>query len=177
MGDSMADDDNINPGIERARRRKRNRRWFNVLLALVLLIVGASMDASLIPPWGPLARQPELVGATFARCNAGTHDYACVADGDSIRLGERRVRLVGIDAPEIGKAKCAAERALGERAADRLVVLLNQGRFDMIAHRFDTTDKFGRELMLARRGDVDLGRQMIDEGLAHRYYGFKRSWC
>ena len=47
----------------------------------------------------------------------------------------------------------------------------------MVAHRFDTNDKFGRELMLARRGDVDLGRQMIDEGLAHRYYGFKRSWC
>ena len=166
-----------NPGVERVAKRKRRQRLAQIGLALILLIAGASMDASLIPPRWPLARHPEQVGATFARCNAGTHDYACVADGDSIRLGERRVRLVGIDAPEIGKAKCAAERALGERAADRLVVLLNQGRFDMIAHRFDTNDKFGRELMLARRGDVDLGRQMIDEGLAHRYYGFKRSWC
>ena len=166
-----------NAGVERAAKRKRRQRLAQIGLALILLIAGASMDASLIPPWGPLARHPEQVGATFTRCNAGTADYACVADGDSIRLGERRVRLVGVDAPEIGKAKCPAERALGERAADRLVVLLNQGRFDMIAHRFDTNDKFGRELMLARRGDVDLGRQMIDEGLAHRYYGFKRSWC
>ena len=80
----MADNEH-NMGIERAARRKRNKRILNVALALVLLIAGASMDASLIPPWGPLALRPERVGATFARCNAGTNDYACVWDGDSLR--------------------------------------------------------------------------------------------
>lgn len=173
----MADDDNINPGIERARRRKRNRRWFNVLLALVLLIVGASMDASLIPPWGPLARQPELVGATFARCNAGVHDYACVWDGDSLRLGDRNVRLTGIDAPGARSAKCPTEQAIAERATLRLLQLVNQGPFELVAHRFDTHDRQGRELMVARRGDLDFGKQLIREGLAHRYFGIRRSWC
>jgi hypothetical protein len=28
-----------------------------------------------------------------------------------------------------------------------------------------------------RRGDQSIGRQLIDEGLAHRYIGSKRSWC
>lgn len=164
-------------GIERAAKRKRRQRLAQVALALGLLVVGASMDASLISPRWPLARQPEQVGATFVRCHAGVASYACVVDGNSIHLGQRKVRLTGIDAPEIGDAKCAAERQLGERAANRLVTLLNQGRFELVEHRFDTGDRFGRELRVARRGGIDLGRQLIGEGLAHRYLGFKRGWC
>lgn len=172
----MADNEH-NMGIERAARRKRNKRILNVALALVLLIAGASMDASLIPPWGPLALRPERVGATFARCNAGTNDYACVWDGDSLRLGDRNVRLTGIDAPGARSAKCPVEQAIAERATVRLLQLVNQGPFELVAHRFDTMDKQGRELMVARRGDVDFGKQLMSEGLAHRYYGIRRGWC
>lgn len=166
-----------NPGVERAVKRKRRQRMAQIALALGLIVVGASMDAALISPRWPLARPPEQVGATFVRCDAGIPSYACVVDGDSIHLGQRKVRLTGIDAPEIGEAKCAAERALGDRAANRLVELLNLGRFELVEHRFDTGDRFNRELRVARRGDVDLGRQLIGEGLAHRYLGFKRGWC
>lgn len=170
-------DDQINLGIERASRRKRNRRLLNVALGLVMLFAGASMDASLIPPWGPLALHPEQVGATFARCNSGVHDYACVWDGDSLRLGDRNVRLTGIDAPGARSPKCPVEQAIAERATVRLLQLVNQGRFELVAHRFDSHDKQGRELMVARRGDVDFGKLLISEGLAHRYYGIRRSWC
>lgn len=175
------DNDNVegdlNPGVSRAHRRKRNRRWFNVALALVLLAAGATMDASLMPPWGPLARRPELVGATFARCSAGSHDYACVWDGDSLRLGSRNVRLTGIDAPGARSVKCPTEQAIAERATQRLLQMVNQGPFELVAHRFDTMDKQGRELMVARRGELDFGKQLISEGLAHRYYGIRRGWC
>ena len=167
----------LNSGIDRVARRKRNKRIVNVALALVLLFAGASMDALLIPPWGPLALRPERVGATFARCNAGVPDYACVWDGDSLRLGERNVRLTGIDAPGAKSAKCPAEQAIAARATARLLQLVNQGPFELVAHRFDTHDRQGRELMVARRGDVDFGKQLMSEGLAHRYYGIRRGWC
>jgi endonuclease YncB( thermonuclease family) len=47
----------------------------------------------------------------------------------------------------------------------------------MIAHRLRSHDRHGRYLMVVRRGEVSIGRQMINEGLAHRYIGSKRSWC
>jgi len=47
----------------------------------------------------------------------------------------------------------------------------------MIAHRLQTQDRYGRSLMLIKRNGKSIGRQLIDEGLAHRYTGFKRSWC
>jgi endonuclease YncB( thermonuclease family) len=30
-------------------------------------------------------------------------DLACVIDGDTIEMGERRIHLFGIDAPELGQ--------------------------------------------------------------------------
>ena len=93
----------------------------------------------------------------------------CVVDGDTFRLGQRRVRLVGIDAPELKGAQCAAERALGERAADRLLALVNGGGFDLVGHRFHDRDTHGRDLRLAQRGDVSFGDVLVDEGLARRY--------
>ena len=102
---------------------------------------------------------------------------ACVVDGDTIRLGQRRVRLIGIDAPEIAGAQCPAERALGDRAANRLLALVNQGAFDLVGHRFRNRDGHGRDLRLSRRGDVSFGQQLIQEGLARRYFGSKGSWC
>ncbi len=102
---------------------------------------------------------------------------ACVVDGDTIRLGVRRVRLIGIDAPEIAGADCAAERVLGQRAADRLLALVNQGEFDLVGHRFRDRDGHGRDLRLVLRGGVSIGKQLTRDGLARRYYGTKRSWC
>jgi uncharacterized protein YjaZ len=57
-------------------------------------------------------------------------------------------------------------------------LLLNQGSFDMIAHRIHRADRNGRDLMIIKRAnDVSIGDQLIAEGLAHRYIGSKRSWC
>jgi endonuclease YncB( thermonuclease family) len=47
----------------------------------------------------------------------------------------------------------------------------------MIAHRLQTQDRYGRNLMMLRRNGRSIGRQLIDEDLAHRYTGFKFSWC
>jgi len=54
-----------------------------------------------------------------------------VIDGDTIRSDEERIRLEGIDAAEIGHAKCEAERRLGALAKHRLEQLLGSGTVDI----------------------------------------------
>ena len=161
---------------ERKAARKRGRVVKSALLIALLALVGALLDPSILPPIGPTAARPERINANFTRCGQG-RSTACVVDGDTFRLGQRRVRLIGIDAPELASAQCPAERALGERAANRLLMLVNQGEFDLVGHRFHDRDSHGRDLRLARRDGVSLGRQLIDEGLARRYLGFKSVWC
>ena len=161
---------------ERRVRRKRERIVKSALLIALLALVGALLDPALLPPIGPTAARPERINATFTRCGQG-RSMACVVDGDTIRLGQRRVRLIGIDAPELAGAQCAAERVLGERAANRLLALVNQGEFDLVGHRFHNRDSHGRDLRLARRGGVSFGPRLIDEGLARRYFGSKSDWC
>ena len=155
--------------------KRRDIRYL-LLFAPLLLVAGALLDPSLIEPVGPLADQPEVVAASFTACGPG-RGPTCVVDGDTFKLGDRKIRITGIDAPEVAAPKCPAEAALARRSADRLRQLLSQGSFEMIAHRLQRQDRHGRDLMVVRRGDVSIGRQMIDEGLAHRYIGSKRSWC
>jgi micrococcal nuclease len=129
----------------------------------------------LIEPIGPLAAT-ERVSATFTPCGPA-RGSACVIDGDTFKLGDRTVRITGIDAPELAAPRCPAEAALARRAADRLLALLNRGPFDMVAHRLQREDRHGRDLMVIRRDGNSIGGQLTDEGLAHRYIGSKRSWC
>ncbi len=146
------------------------------LLAVpILLLAGGLLDPKLIGPIGPLAAT-EVVAAKFTACSGGT-DPACVIDGDTFRLGDRTIRITGIDAPEIAKPLCPAEAEIGRRSAARLLTLLNQGPFDMVAHRLQREDRHGRTLMVLRRSGDSIGAQLVDEGLAHRYTGFKISWC
>ena len=98
-------------------------------------------------------------------------------DGDTFKLGDRKIRIIGIDAPELAEPRCPEEAALARRSADRLLALLNQGQFEMVAHRLQREDRHGRDLMVLERNGASIGRQLIDEGLAQRYIGSKRSWC
>lgn len=142
----------------------------------ILLLAGALLDPSLIAPVGPFAAPAEQVSANFTACGPGRGN-ACVVDGDTFKLGDRKIRITGINAPELAHPQCAEEAALARRSADRLRALLNSGQFEMVAHRLHRTDSFGRELMVLKRDGRSIGRQLIEEGLAHRYLGSKRGWC
>ena len=159
------------PSFKPSRRDLRR----GLLLVPILLLAGAMLDPALIAPVGPLAKR-EVVAATFTPCGPG-RGVACVIDGDTFKLGDRKVRITGIDAPELGDPRCPDEAVLARRSADRLLVMLNQGPFDMVAHRLHPQDRNGRDLMVLERNGVSIGGQLIDEGLAHRYIGSKRSWC
>ena len=160
------------PSFKPTRRGFRRALWLVPLLA----VAGALLDPSLIAPVGPLAAAPEQVTATFTPCGPG-RGPACVIDGDTFKLGDRKIRITGIDAPELAEPRCAEEGALARRSADRLRALLSQGTFDMIAHRLQRQDRHGRDLMVLERNGDSLGGQLIEQGLAHRYIGAKRSWC
>jgi micrococcal nuclease len=74
-----------------------------------------------------------------------------VIDGDTIRSDEERIRLEGIDAAEIGHAKCEAERRLGALAKHRLEQLLSSGSVDIRRNAHpDPPDRYGRTLARVR---------------------------
>jgi endonuclease YncB( thermonuclease family) len=50
-----------------------------------------------------------------------------VIDGDSIRVKNESIRLIGFDAPETYRAQCSSERELGNRATFRLRQLVAGG--------------------------------------------------
>ena len=97
---------------------------------LGLLLLGGLLDPKLIGPIGPLGAT-EVVTAKFTACSGGG-DPACVIDGDTIRLGDRTIRITGIDAPDIAKPLCPAEAELGRRSAARLLELQRVERLERL---------------------------------------------
>lgn len=103
-----------------------------------------------------------------------------VIDGDSIVLGEERIRLATIDAPETRTAKCDAERRLGYVAARRLEQLLSGSTIEVV--RGDPadgrlTDRFGRTLAVVYADGEDVATILVDEGLARPWTGRREPWC
>jgi endonuclease YncB( thermonuclease family) len=101
---------------------------------------------------------------------------ACRAvDGDTIHCGEQRVRVLGLDAPEL-RGRCEAERRLAQAATARLSSLLEAGVHLETAGQ----DRFGRALAVVRdpRGE-DVAEVLIREGLARAYDGRgpREGWC
>ncbi len=97
---------------------------------------------------------------------------ARVIDGDTLQIGEVRVRLVGIDAPEThqtcqddsgGAYRCGVKAAELLRAAIGGAAIICTGA----AH-----DRFRRLLAVCQLGEVDLNRWMVSAGwaLAYRKY-------
>ncbi|MEM1140264.1 MAG: thermonuclease family protein [Pseudomonadota bacterium] len=98
-----------------------------------------------------------------------------IIDGDSFVLGKEKIRIKGIDAPEIGGAECLAERLLGLRAKAFLAERLGAtGAIDLV--RYDQ-DQYGRTLATVYVGGADLAKEMIRLGLAVEYRGYKADWC
>lgn len=111
----------------------------------------------------------------FERCNLIRVN--CVVDGDTFWFHGVKIRLAGVDAPETGSPSCSNEQELGIQATSLLVEFLNAGPFDLERSAGSRRDRYGRELFLLKRDQVDLGEQLIGRGLAHRWTGRKQPWC
>ena len=152
-------------------------------LALFAVLAGLwpTLDPALVEAPAFLSSTPERVADKFTHCGRG-RGHACVIDGDTFKLGQRKIRIVGIDAPETYPANCPDEARLGEAATVELMRLLNQGPFEMTGRIDDLSDRYGRDLRVISRPRPDGSMQSIAEdmrtsGLAHRYLGRKTSWC
>lgn len=84
-----------------------------------------------------------------------------VIDGDTIVSDGARVRLAGIDAPELSQPGGAAARS-------HLIRLIAGG-----AVRIEplSTDRYGRMVARVHARSGDLGRMMVRDGYALSYYG------
>jgi micrococcal nuclease len=87
-----------------------------------------------------------------------------VHDGDTLRAIdpqkiERKVRLVGIDAPEIGQA-------FGTKSRDGLTAMVKGKSVEVYA---DSEDRYGRTLARLVVEGQDVNRQMVLDGLAWHF--------
>ncbi len=121
------------------------------------------------------ASTPGPIRASFGFCHTGGGTN-CVVDGDTIWLGGEKIRVADIDAPETHDPRCAAERKLGDQATRRLRELLNNGSISLQPIDRDT-DKYGRKLRIVLVDGQSVGERLVDEGLARRYAGGRRTWC
>lgn len=110
-----------------------------------------------------------------------------VTDGDTLHDNGRGhdYRLHGIDTPETLRAKCPAERALGEAAAARVGELLASAgevrAYPAWEPRGRTrwpTDGFGRRIARVEVDGRDLSTILLAEGHAKPYSGGEHpDWC
>jgi endonuclease YncB( thermonuclease family) len=109
------------------------------------------------------------LGHNNMRTQEGT---AVVNDGDSITLGTKRVRLVGIDAPEYSQIcrKDGADYACGRRAREALVQLIGA---KPVSCSGGQNDRYGRLLGNCVAGGVDLNRAQVEAGWAVAYGGYE----
>lgn len=111
-------------------------------------------------------------------------DY--IFDGDTFSAGVKldadveitvRVRLINVDTPEMN-GKCKAEKVMAQSARDSLATLIPRGTVVELENIKD--DKYlGRiNANVILPDGRDVGRVMIDSGLARPYSGGKRApWC
>jgi len=89
-----------------------------------------------------------------------------VVDGDTLRLGDRTLRLHGLEAPERGQACAdAAGRGFdcGAAAAEALARLV-AGRD--LACRVQGRDRFGRALGICASGGIEVNAALVSAGWA-----------
>ena len=138
------------PGHALARPR-RGQRGRLVGLGLFVVLVGVWLVARLALPLEPVR------GA------------AMVSDGDSLRFDAVRVRIVGIDAPELDQS-CwrpdGTEWACGQAARRHLAGLAARGE---VLCAPEGEDEHGRLLARCEVNGEDLGAAMVRGGLAVAY--------
>ena len=106
-----------------------------------------------------------LAAAALALVQGQPH----VTDGDTIRLGETRLRLEGIDAPEMSQQCTRADGSgwqCGEAARAALIQKIGN---QSVRCEISGTDRYGRSLGTCWLGTVNLNQWLVGSGWAVAY--------
>ncbi|WP_299592640.1 thermonuclease family protein [uncultured Tateyamaria sp.] len=111
---------------------------------------------------------------TWRLCLPDERRVTCVVDGDTLWYEGTKIRLIGIDTPEV-QGRCAAERKTADQATQYLTKLLNTGLRKI---EFDGEDRYGRALARLWVKSGEIGPAMLAAGLAEPYpRRGPRPWC
>ena len=181
-------------GISRARRFWRALRpWLGTALLIAVTGYWFGGPQRIVPTAVPTVLPSvmpsvmpggagEVIAGPFSRCGTG-RAANCVIDGDTVVIGRRIIRVMGIDAPETHPARCPQEAQLGEAATLQLLALVNQGPFTLAGPVPPARDEYGRELRRLLRGRADgsvqvLADDMVASRSARAYLrGPRQPWC
>jgi endonuclease YncB( thermonuclease family) len=154
--------------------------------------LGLALGAALGPVGttrGQIAgRQPPSPAAIAATALRAGHPAQVlrVVDGDTFEARVRvwpgldmtsKIRLRGIDAPELAKPRCDEERAKAVAARDALQAILDQGDVGISAVALD---KYGGRVLAdaSTRATPDISAALLNAGHVRNYAGGRRDgWC
>lgn len=100
---------------------------------------------------------------------------AQVIDGDTIAMEGRRIRLFGIDAPELQQT-CnlnGENWACGEEASRQLAEIIGNQRVDCMG---EESDEYGRLIALCSVGRVQLNTVMVETGWATAFRKYSQDY-
>lgn len=150
---------------------RKFRLWFP------FTVCGAITIATIIAsPTNVEAAERVKLSTAIEKCTASVRN-TCVVDGDTLWLRGNKIRVADIDTPEISEPKCPSELALGNRATERFIALINEGPFEMQAWPGRGVDRYRRKLRVLVRNGRSLGDLLVSEGLARTWTGRREPWC
>ena len=142
---------------------RNHKSWFvpcwSVAFALAVAVLSGPSFARGIP-----IIPPDLMLTGPAR----------VIDGDTIDIAGNRIRLEGIDAPEVGQTcqNAKAETWDCGNAATRMMVSLTQYR--RVDCKVTGLDKYGRVLAVCAVAGLDINAEMVKRGYAWAFVKYSK---
>ena len=134
----------------------------------------AGVVPAVVRPDAPVAPDGRYQ-AKFYLCGTAKQDD-CVIAADSFMFHGQKIRLAGIEVPDMDKPRCEAERIKGSDAELRVRAFLDSGPFDLVAAGADDADSRGQKIRAVMRNGISLSDILVREGLA-RKPGAKGGWC
>lgn len=154
----------------RVRLRRLWRVW------LIGAVVGATVGYSLVdPPWSLINRLGgffEVQGQLPGRILTGTPS---VIDGDTLKINGTRVRLFGIDAPEI-RQKCRQTGGSINCGQIAKRALIGKISGSSIRCKKKDVDRYGRVVAVCRMDGLDLNSWMVEQGMAMAYTQYSSAY-
>lgn len=143
---------------------------------IFILQEGSSPDADVAPlapasnsaAAEPAAAQPRQVSETkVAKPSSSSRDTGCqVTDGDTLRCGDQRIRLLGIDAPELpGHCRAGRDCVAGDpfAASAALASLIEVASLEVTILG---QDHYGRHLAMVYADGENVACKLIADGHA-----------